>query len=150
MQWLMPAGGHVTITGCDYGFMSYMLHFLDSTRTITGIDIDEEKVNVANNCYSKNRQLNFERGDMLTYNYQPSDVFVIENIPLGLDKSIWSRFLKLLSENLNPGGIIILNDIKRKIAAETIKEVVLGLSLQFQEIGEAEYGTNPIFVIRNK
>jgi 16S rRNA G1207 methylase RsmC len=39
--------------GCGYGFMPYMLHFAAPQREFTGVDYDEDKIEVANNNFNK-------------------------------------------------------------------------------------------------
>ncbi len=51
---LLPLQGRMLDIGCGYGFMSYMLHFAAPAREIIGFDYDEEKIAVANHCFSRN------------------------------------------------------------------------------------------------
>jgi SAM-dependent methyltransferase len=56
---VLPRQGTITDLGCGYGYMAYMLNFICPDRIITGVDYDEPKIDVANNNYSKNQNVNF-------------------------------------------------------------------------------------------
>ncbi len=56
---LLPRQGRILDIGCGYGFMSYMLHFAAQEREIIGYDYDEEKIEVANHCFSRNKNIRF-------------------------------------------------------------------------------------------
>ena len=56
---LLPEKGRILDIGCGYGFMSYMLQFSAPEREIIGYDYDEEKIAVANHCFSRNENIQF-------------------------------------------------------------------------------------------
>ena len=77
---MFPQAGHITIIGCGYGFMNYLLHFPARERVITGIDADEIKIDIANNCYSKDNNLRFIRTEISNCTFEKSDIFVVNEI----------------------------------------------------------------------
>jgi 1-acyl-sn-glycerol-3-phosphate acyltransferase len=97
----------ITELGCGYGFASYMLHFTGWKRNITGIDADEEKVEVANNCYSKSEQVNFICADVLNCNLPMSDVFVIHKENLLLSEEEMKLLVERCSKSLKENGRIV-------------------------------------------
>jgi len=76
---IIPRDTEITDIGCGYGYMSYMLSFVSDKRKITGIDYDEDKIKTANNCISRNDNINFVCSDALSYDYKMSDVFIISD-----------------------------------------------------------------------
>ena len=64
---LIPRDASVLDLGCGYGFLCYMLHFLAPEREVRGVDYDEDKIETANNCYSKVDNINFESADITEY-----------------------------------------------------------------------------------
>ena len=76
----LPKEGQITDIGCGYGFMDYMLSFLSEERTITGIDYDREKIEVANNCPAKNERLRFICGDALATPLPKSSAFILADM----------------------------------------------------------------------
>jgi 1-acyl-sn-glycerol-3-phosphate acyltransferase len=69
---LVPAKGNILDIGCGYGFLDYMLAWTSNERSITGIDYDEEKIEVANHNFSKTDQLTFLASDAIDF---PTDKF---------------------------------------------------------------------------
>ncbi len=104
---ILPRQGIVTELGCGYGFASYMLHFTGWNRTIIGVDSDEERIDVANNCYSKNEQLSFVCADPLTYDITGSDAIVINNINMQLPVARAAELVKHCFAKLSGNGVLV-------------------------------------------
>ncbi len=103
----LPREGTITELGCGYGFTSYMLHFTGWKRNIIGIDSNEEKIDVANNCYSKNEQVNFVCADVLNDELPQSDVFLINEKNLSFTKQEIELLIAKCNKNLNSNGKVI-------------------------------------------
>ncbi len=107
---LLPKKGKIVDIGCGYGFMSYMLRFLSKDREITGIDYDEDKITVANHCYSRDEQIRFEHVDILTYQIGPADGFILADVLHYLQPAEQKYVLEKCLSQLNPGGVMIIRD----------------------------------------
>jgi len=107
---LIPKKCTITDIGCGYGYLTYMLHFLSEKRTITGIDYDKDKIDVANNCMSKNENINFVSADVSGYEFQKSDVFILNDVLHYLPRADQHQLLENCKGNLNDGGMIIVRD----------------------------------------
>jgi 1-acyl-sn-glycerol-3-phosphate acyltransferase len=107
---LVPLKASVVDIGCGYGFMAYMLGFMSEHRVITGIDYDEEKIDVANHCFSKDERFTFVCSDVLTFPFPKSDVFILSDVlhylPLENQKQLILRCI----DTLNYEGMIIIRD----------------------------------------
>jgi trans-aconitate methyltransferase len=108
---------HITELGSGYGFNAYMLHFLNRTKAITGIDISEEKADTAINCYSKKEQLNFVCADVFEYDFTQSNAFIIHDFffTASIDKQ--HVLLNKLTAQLSEDGVlcfIVKNDDAEK------------------------------------
>ena len=104
----LPREGNITELGCGYGFATYMLHFTGWKRNITGVDANEEKIDVANNCYSKDELVNFVCADVMKYSIQKCDAFIINQKNLSLKEEDLKLLVKKCMENLNENGTIVL------------------------------------------
>lgn len=107
---IIPLNASVVDIGCGYGMISYMLNFTSDKRTILGIDYDKDKIELANNCISKNNMINFIATDAETFNYPQSDVFLLSDVLHYLTKENQDKLLDNCIKHLNPGGIIIIRD----------------------------------------
>ncbi len=118
LEAVLPQQGQITEIGCGYGFAAYMIYFCGWKRTVTGIDADETKVDVAKNCFSKSEQINFVCGDALSIELPVSDVFVINerNLPLTLESK--TQLLQICKARLTTTGKVVLIN-----AGQTISEL---------------------------
>jgi 2-polyprenyl-3-methyl-5-hydroxy-6-metoxy-1,4-benzoquinol methylase len=96
--------------GCGYGFLSIMLGLMSKEREILGVDYDEEKIQIAQNCLSKTEKINFVCADVTTYNFEPADVFIINDVLhyFSTDKQI--QLIETCIKQLRPNGTLIIRD----------------------------------------
>jgi 1-acyl-sn-glycerol-3-phosphate acyltransferase len=114
-EFLLPKKGTITDIGCGYGFLPYMLRFTSKERTIIGIDYDEDKIAVADHCFSKNDQLTFFAADVTKCELPKSDAFVLSDILHYIPREAQENLLVKCIQNLNPGGMILLRDADKDL-----------------------------------
>jgi 1-acyl-sn-glycerol-3-phosphate acyltransferase len=107
---LLPVSGKILDLGCGYGFMPYLLNFTSPQRQFTGVDFDEEKIEVANNCFSKNDNVNFEFADALTFDMLQYDAIVMMDMLHYLQPDEQKELIEKCIRHLNPGGKLIIRD----------------------------------------
>jgi 1-acyl-sn-glycerol-3-phosphate acyltransferase len=107
---LLPKQGKILDGGCGYGFMSYMLQFTSNEREITGIDYDEEKIETANHCFSKNDKINFQHADITTFNFENYDGIVLADMLHYLQPSQQKEVIQKCMNSLNENGVLIIRD----------------------------------------
>jgi 1-acyl-sn-glycerol-3-phosphate acyltransferase len=166
--------------GCGYGQTSYMLHFLGGGRTITGIDLDSEKIEIASNCYSKDDTINFEAANALEYRITPHDTFIITDVLHYLRPDEQETLIKRCIDNLNADGIILIKEADTKkmkgqrltwlseffstnfgfntmphhelyfTSADEISRIAGENNMDFSIVQDPQYSSNTIFAIRHK
>ncbi len=166
--------------GCGYGQMSYMLHFTGRDRVITGIDHDEEKIDIANNCYSKRDNINFVSQNILEYEITSHDVFIINDVLHYLTFEEQESLITKCIRNLNQDGILLIKDADRKdekgqkltwlteffstnfgfnimphdklyfTSGEDLKKIAEKNNMDFSIVQDAQYSSNTIFAIRHR
>ena len=107
---LLPKEGNMLDIGCGYGFMSYMLHFASPGLNITGIDYDEEKIEVANHCFSKDDTINFYQTDVMDYQFGKYDVIILADMLHYLREEQQRIIITKCFSSLNEHGVILLRD----------------------------------------
>lgn len=107
---LVPEKGKILDIGCGYGFMSYMLAFTSPGREITGIDYDEDKIDTANNCFSRTNTINFVHGDVMGFAFEQYDCIILADMLHYLQPDEQKRVIEKCMAKLNPGGMIIIRD----------------------------------------
>ncbi len=111
---LISPTAHIMDIGCGYGQMSYMLQFLGKDRVVTGIDHDASKIEIANNCFSKNENINFYSQSILNHPIVPQDVFIINDVLHYVTYEEQEQIIKRCIDNLNKGGIILIKEADTK------------------------------------
>jgi 1-acyl-sn-glycerol-3-phosphate acyltransferase len=107
---LMPKKGKIVDVGCGYGFLPYMLFFKSRHREILGLDYDEEKITVAQNCASKRPNINFETVDVTNYEFPDADGFIISDVLHYLEPDQQVKVIGNLARKLNKNGILVIRD----------------------------------------
>jgi uncharacterized protein len=112
---LVPHEGEILDLGCGYGFLSYMLHFLSADRRITGVDYDQDKIDTANNCFSKNDSINFFSADITQYPLSAYDCIILSDVLHYLTPENQLQLLEKSIRALKPQGKIIVREGVRDI-----------------------------------
>ncbi|MDF2452477.1 MAG: family transporter [Bacteroidota bacterium] len=113
---LMPKTGKIVDVGCGYGFLPYMLMFKGRQREILGVDYDEEKIAVADNCVDKSEKLSFDVGDVTVYDFPDADGFIISDVLHYLKEDQQIQVIENCVSKLNKGGVLVIRDADKDIA----------------------------------
>ena len=112
---LMPKTGKIVDVGCGYGFLPYMLMFKGRQREILGVDYDEEKIAVADNCVDKSSKLSFAVGDVTVYDFPQADGFIISDVLHYLKEEQQIQVIDNCVSKLNKGGVLVIRDADKDI-----------------------------------
>ncbi|NCO56305.1 MAG: methyltransferase domain-containing protein [Bacteroidetes bacterium] len=112
---IIPPKADIMDIGCGYGFMSYMLGFLSNERKIFGIDYDADKIEIAQNCISKNENVKFEYADATQYKFVNKDVFILSDILHYISEEKQNMLIENCINHLNNNGIIIIRDANKNL-----------------------------------
>ncbi len=105
---LIPLNARVTDLGCGYGPLCFMLKLTSPARVVTGIDYDQEKIEMAKNCYTKG--VSFIKGDITLSPIPDSDVIILCDTLHYLLPESQKAVLKRVIESTVEGGFIIIRD----------------------------------------
>ncbi|MBS1646984.1 MAG: 1-acyl-sn-glycerol-3-phosphate acyltransferase [Bacteroidetes bacterium] len=107
---IIPKEGKIIDVGCGYGFLSLMLSLTGRNRTILGIDYDEDKILIANNCVSKPNHLRYLCADVTSYPFESADVFIISDVLHYLSAAEQEALIERCIHKLNKNGVLIIRD----------------------------------------
>ena len=174
---ILPQKGAILDLGCGYGFMCYMLQFLSAERNITGVDYDEEKIEVASNGYLKTSRLKFYTADVTTFPLEKYDGIVISDVLHYLPYEAQEALLIRSIDALNDGGILVVRegnaDLKERhkgtelteffsvkilkfnksvtslnfLSGESIRRIADSKGISLEIFDDAKYTSNVIFVL---
>ncbi|MCK9204864.1 MAG: MMPL family transporter, partial [Bacteroidales bacterium] len=121
---LMPRRGRILDLGCGFGFISYMLMFTGDERSITGVDYDQEKITIAENCFSKNERIRFFCEDVSSFEITRQDGFLLSDVLHYLTHDQQDALLRKCFSNLNPGGVILIREANAELQQRHKKSVL--------------------------
>ncbi|MBS1947450.1 MAG: 1-acyl-sn-glycerol-3-phosphate acyltransferase [Bacteroidetes bacterium] len=113
---LLPKKGKILDAGCGYGFMSYMLQFSSNDRLIKGIDYDEEKIETAGHCFSRNEKISFSREDITKFRFEKYDGIVMADVLHYLQPAQQKEVIENCIQSLNENGILVIRDGNTEMA----------------------------------
>ena len=107
---LLPREGLIIDLGCGYGALSYMLSMLSNKRQIIGVDYDQQKIALAQNCFAKNDSINFVNTDLRNYDVPVADGYIISDVLHYVDYESQRMIIEKCIQKLNKGGKLIIRD----------------------------------------
>lgn len=109
---MLPDSGQITDIGCGMGQMDFMLSMYKSGRRILGIDYDDEKITVAQNCWLDKclDGLSFRCEDASQAELPESDAFIISDMMHYLSAEKQLELIRRCASKLNSGGLILVRD----------------------------------------
>ena len=107
---IIPYNANVTDIGCGYGPLAFMLSALSPARTVTGIDYDQKKTELASASYAAGRNLRFLCEDALMTELSESDVFIMNDILHYLLPHEQELLIRKCVQKLKTGGFVIIRD----------------------------------------
>ena len=113
---LMPKQGKIVDVGCGYGFLPYMLMYKSSSRQILGIDFDQEKIEIADNCVHKTSNMSFLVGDVSKYDFPAADGFIISDVLHYLPEQQQIKVIQNCIQKLNKNGVLLIRDADKDLS----------------------------------
>jgi len=105
---LLPVKGRMLDIGSGYGVMAYLLHFASKEREFIGIDNDEDKVEMANNCFSKDDKINFIFAGIPEFQFKNYDAILMVDFLQDMQQAAQKQLIEKCISHLNPGGKLII------------------------------------------
>ena len=175
---LLPKKGTITDIGCGYGFLPYMLSFMSADRILIGTDYDDEKIAVANSCFSKNKNISFFTSDVTECELPKSDAFILSDILHYLPIKEQEKLITKCINTINPNGMILIRDADKSLAnrhkgtryteffstkfgfnktknelefvsSDFIVDIVKKHNMQIEKIDNTKLTSNIIYIIKN-
>jgi 1-acyl-sn-glycerol-3-phosphate acyltransferase len=96
--------------GCGNGFLTYFLALRNPTRSILGVDYDEEKIATAAHCYLKNDQVEFIAQDIAETDLDQAEAIILMDVLHYLSPAKQKLVLSRCVSSLRSGGVLLVKD----------------------------------------
>ncbi len=107
---IIPLKAAIVDVGCGYGYLSHLLRFVSKERTITGLDYDPEKIDVANHIGLYDDGINFYVKDVSTAEIPKADVYILNDVLHDMPQKLQLKVLSKCFDKVSPNGTVIVKD----------------------------------------
>lgn len=110
-----PTSGRILDLGCGHGVLSLLLARRAPERQVTGIDLDANKIVVAERARAMEPSLpvEFRVGTAAEVPAGPWDAVVIVDVLYLLDSASQGALLRTVAGQLAPGGLLVIKEMSR-------------------------------------
>lgn len=143
---LLPAKGRILDIGSGYGDMAYLLHFASKNREFICIDKDEDKIEMANNCFSKDEKINFIFADIREFEFQNYDAIVMVDFLQHMQKEAQAPLIEKCIYHLKPGGRLIIRT-HNYLSGRLVKDLAASNYMKLTVIDQGKNRDAIIFVM---
>jgi 2-polyprenyl-3-methyl-5-hydroxy-6-metoxy-1,4-benzoquinol methylase len=132
-----PQEGEIIDLGCGNGLFPNILSLGSSERRIIGLDLDEKKIEVANETKIQGAQITYQIGDVVDTDYPRGDVFTLVDVLYLIPYDKHEIILQKCYQSLPPGGALIIKEMDNKprwkyvwnLFQETLAVKLIGFTL---------------------
>jgi len=110
----VPRKGRIYDIGCGAGLLSNTMALRSEERDIVGIDLSEDKINMAQKSVNNRKNVNFEKADALNFNFQKPNTAVMCDLLHHISPKRQELLLGCIYEALSDNGVLIIQDIDKK------------------------------------
>ncbi|WP_214073207.1 trifunctional MMPL family transporter/lysophospholipid acyltransferase/class I SAM-dependent methyltransferase [Mucilaginibacter sp. dw_454] len=143
---LLPREGKMLDVGCGYGFSTYLLHFAAKDRQFIGIDRNEDKIEAAGNCFSKDSEINFIFADALEFAFETYDAIILADVLRNMQLADQQALIEKCMRSLNPGATIIIKI--NNGSSLPVKSIAATNNMECVAIEQNIYPGNQVFIIK--
>jgi 2-polyprenyl-3-methyl-5-hydroxy-6-metoxy-1,4-benzoquinol methylase len=121
------------------------LHFASKEREFTCIDNDGDKIEMANNCFSKDEEINFIFADIREFEFQNYDAIIMVDFLQHMQKEAQAPLVENCIYNLKPGGRLIIRT--HNLSGRLVKDLAASNHMKLTVIDQGKNRDDIIFVI---
>jgi len=150
---LLPAKGKMLDIGSGNGVRAYMLHFAAKEREFTGIDNDEDDVEMANSCFDKDDKINFIFADIAAFAFESYDAILMVDCLQQMQQDAQVSLIEKCISHLAPGGTLIIrtggnskDNSRSYLPGQLIADVAASRQMTCTVIDQVKNTSNIVFV----
>lgn len=117
---LLPDSGTIYDIGCGAGLLSNLASLRSPSRRVTGIDVSEEKIRIANSSVGNRSNIRFIKSDALLFDFSGADGVVLCDAMHHIPFDGQEKLLKKIHTSLKDGGRLVVQEIAGRPAHKYI------------------------------
>jgi len=106
-----PKGGTIVDLGCGNGLFPNILSLGSPERRVIGLDLDEKKIEVANQTKARDSHITYQVGDVVEAEYPKGDVFTLVDVLYLIPYDKHELILKKCYQSLSEDGALIIKEM---------------------------------------
>ncbi len=132
-----PREGTIVDLGCGNGLFPNILSLGSPERRVIGIDLDEKKIEHANQTKNQSSHITYQVGDVVEAEYSLGDVFTLVDVLYLIPYDKHELILQKCYQFLPPGGTLIIKEMDTRprwkyawnLLQETLAVKLIGFTL---------------------
>ena len=109
----VPKRGRVLDFGCGYGMLSNFLALKSPGRTVVGVDLNSERIEVAKRSAKGHPEVSFHLGDVHDFQGIPFDAVVMTDVLHHIGDDKVQVLLRIIRSCLSDNGTLVVLDVDR-------------------------------------
>ena len=106
-----PKGSTIVDLGCGNGLFPNILSLGSPERRVIGLDLDEKKIEVANQTKARDSHITYQVGDVVEAKYPKGDVFTLVDVLYLIPYYKHELILKKCYQSLSEDGTLIIKEM---------------------------------------
>lgn len=109
----VPRKGRILDFGCGYGMLSNFLSLKSPERRVLGIDLNKDRIMVAERSAKGYPEVSFQLGDVRDFKGIPFDAVVMTDVLHHIDDDNVRVLLRIMRSCLSDAGTLVVLDVDR-------------------------------------
>ncbi len=135
----IPMEGKIIDIGCGYGLLANFLTLKSSKRDITGVDLSEKRISIAQETTHNRNKIRFKLVNVLDLQLGEYCAMVMSDFLHHIDHKAQEELLNRCHQKISPGGLLIIEEVDNKPLCKYWFNTAVDIMLN---IGEGIYFRN--------
>ena len=110
----IPKKGRIIDVGCGYGLLANFLILRSSKRDVTGVDLSEKRIGIAQKTTDNRKKICFKLVNVLDLQLGKYCAMVMSDFLHHIDYEAQEELLTRCYQKITPGGLLIIEEVDNK------------------------------------
>ena len=110
----IPKKGRIIDVGCGYGLLANFLILRSSKRDVTGVDLSEKRIGIAQKTTDNRKKICFKPVNVLDLQLEKYCAMVMSDFLHHIDYEAQEELLTRCYQKITPGGLLIIEEVDNK------------------------------------